>query len=97
MNPEELTTVVLGMDKKLTSLQKQNERLHFIAAALLYALPQATQEQVLQHLQQVVPGTSQEAFEAQNSAAGFVKQLLSFSEKPGGNQLHIIPGGKGDA
>ena len=92
---EEATTTILGMDKELTSLRKQNNRLHFIAAALLRALPPATAAQALRDLQHVEPGTSPDALEAQESAAVFVEQLLSFSGKPDGNQpLQVIQGGK---
>ena len=95
---EETTTVILGMDKAITSLTKQNNRLHFIIAALLRALPPATASQILRDLQHVEPGTSSEALAAQDSAAVFVEQLLSFSGKPYDNQpLYVIPGGKSDS
>lgn len=96
--PEEVTTTILGMDKAITSLANQNNRLHFIVAALLRALSPDTAAQVLRDLQYVESGTSPEALAAQDSAAVFVEQILSFSGKPDDNQpLYVIPGGKTDA
>lgn len=97
-SPEEITAVLLGQERELTSLKHQNNRLHFIVAALLRSLPPATATQALRDLQYAEPGTSSEALEAQDSAAVFVEQLLSFSGKPGVSQsLYVIPGGKSDS
>lgn len=98
LTPEELSITLVGMDKELTSLRKQNSRLHFIVAALLRALPSATAIQALKDLQHVEPGTSQEAFEAQDSAAVFVEQILSFSKGTDvTHALHAFSGDKHDS
>lgn len=78
--PEDITAVLLGHERELTSLKHQNNRLHLIVAALLLHLPATIQTQVLQHLQTAVPELSAEAAAAQHDAVGFVAAVLSSCE-----------------